>query len=174
MLLQHLKAIIIHVHVPLHCTAWINRESWSLVETQAGSFTFLTFNFELWRLFPCSTCKKCQHRKTILGRRRKIKLVAPLYFLIFLPQVLLFVLDTFLGCSAKLNWIQKEAEFSELGRSPPSLSLSDCRPPSGSRQRESFVIELAFLPPIGQDNCPRTKLRTLGPSLPLASRTVCG
>lgn len=51
--------IIIHVHVPLHCTAWINRESWSLVEhTQAGSFTFLTFNFVLWRAFSLLQCSQ--------------------------------------------------------------------------------------------------------------------
>lgn len=46
---QHLKVVMIHVHVPLHCTAWINGESWSLVETHkpvASHFSRSTLCFE--------------------------------------------------------------------------------------------------------------------------------
>lgn len=134
--------IIIHVHVPLHCTAWINRESWSLVEhTQAGSFTFLTFNFVLWRAFSllqCSQKKKSTPEDNSLqiavnrsfwSTSRFCFFSRSLSFFFFSPvflplQVLLFWI-VFWGLFSEVERDPEEAEFSALGWSPPSLSLSD-------------------------------------------------
>lgn len=132
------KGIIIHVHVPLHCTAWINRESWSLAgKKQAGSFTFLTFNFVLWRAFSCSAHKKKsipEDNSLQIAMNRSLEHLAFFLFFSCLPSSSsLTFLDRFLGLFSEVERDPEKAEFSTLGWSPPPLSLSDWLPPSGSR-----------------------------------------
>lgn len=104
---QICKAIIIHVHVPLHCTAWINRESWSLVEhTQAGSFTFLTFNFVLWRAFSCSARKKKstpEDNSLQIAVNRSLEHLA--FFSLSISFFFFFFFPVFLPLQVLLFWI---------------------------------------------------------------------
>lgn len=128
---QHLKAIIIHVHVPLHCTAWINRESWSLVETHkpvASHFSRSTLCFGGFSLAVIATKKKVNTGRQFLADSGEQKLGAPRVFFsfFFLSSVLFksYLFGSFLGLFSEVERDPEEAEFSALGWSPPSLSLS--------------------------------------------------
>lgn len=110
---------MIHVHVPLHCTAWINRESWSPVETHkpvASHFSRSTLCFEGFFLLQRSQKKKVNTGRQFLADSGEKKLGAPraffsLFFLVFLPlQISLFWI-VFWGCPVNLNVIQKRLSF---------------------------------------------------------------
>lgn len=122
-----LKAIIIHVHVPLHCTAWIKGESWSLVETHkpvASHFSRSTLCFggvSLAVLAKMEKKKKSTPEDNswqIAVKRSQehlaffsLSLLLPLFFLAFLPvQVLVFWIVLW-GRSVELNVIQKRLSF---------------------------------------------------------------
>lgn len=105
-----------------HCTVLhgLNGESWSLVgNAQAGSFTFLTFNFVLWRIFSRSQCSNT-HTKVNTGRQFlaecvEKKLGAPRVFPFFScfpsSSSLTFFGPGFWACSVELNVIQKRQSF---------------------------------------------------------------
>lgn len=124
-----------------HCTVLhgLNGESWSLVgNAQAGSFTFLTFNFVLWRIFSRSQCSNT-HTKVNTGRQFlaecvEKKLGAPRVFPFFFLFSFLFVSYVFwtgfLGLFSGVERDPEEAEFWALGWSLRLHfhCLTHCRP----------------------------------------------
>lgn len=137
---QHLKVVMIHVHVPLHCTAWINGESWSLVETHkpvASHFSRSTLCFEGFSLLQCSQEKKStpEDNSWQISVRRSQEHLAFFFsfFLVFLPLKVLLFWIVFQGCPVNLNVIQKRLSFRHwVGLRLHFHCLAGCRP-SGSQ-----------------------------------------
>lgn len=134
-------------HVPLHCTAWINKESPGACFKHRQLHISHAQTLCFWRGFSCEekqAPKKLTPEDNSWRLRRSWLRGFVLFFSLFLhffsclpSSFSLTFLDRFVGSFSGVERDPEEAEFSALSWSPPSLSLPDRLPPSGSHHKRS-------------------------------------